>query len=259
MKTMLARADAVKKETVVEPEETIMISDKTGISKADAVQYGAQTFFVWRRMDPDKTFRGLLDEDALDRFFETVTISVSRIIEYLMSDVKFIQFLIKKEYVLNYDIILAKVMIDKIARSIIWFSETITEEEEHSSNKPEQSDIHTADSDCDPFDQRNDAEQSDNQTVGHLDCDPAEQQCSSPVLFEATHINTENSEDRNAEERSDANSDSYSNRRLLLHNQFKTWLMGFPYLARDTTSSQHVRQAMVNQENIPKDGRKDIT
>ncbi|CAC5398087.1 unnamed protein product [Mytilus coruscus] len=201
---------------------------ETGISKADAIQCGAQAFFVWKRMDPDKTFRGLLDENALDRLFETVRVSVSTMIQYLMSDVKFIQFLIKKEYVLNYDIILAKLMIDKIARSIICFRVTITEEDEHSSNEPEQSDIQT-DSDCDPVEQRNEPEQSDVQTVGHLDCDPAEQQqCSLPVLFEATPIKTENSgEDSNAEEESDANSDNFSNRRFSLVNRFKTWLMGF--------------------------------
>ncbi|CAC5389905.1 unnamed protein product [Mytilus coruscus] len=239
MKTMLARADAVIKETVVEPEKTILISEseeeivmqpeiktskkpdlfyrnnairnfcdyltETGISKADAIQCGAQAFFVWKRMDPDKTFRGLLDENALDRLFETVRVSVSTMIQV-----------------------------------------TITEEDEHSSNEPEQSDIQT-DSDCDPVEQRNEPEQSDVQTVGHLDCDPAEQQqCSLPVLFEATPIKTENSgEDSNAEEESDANSDNFSNRRFSLVNRFKTWLMEFPYLACDRTSSQHVRQAMV--------------
>lgn len=74
---------------------------ETGISQADAAQCGAQAFFVWKRMDPENTFHGLRDEDAVDRFFQTITISVSRMIEFLMSDVIFIQFLIKKEYVLN--------------------------------------------------------------------------------------------------------------------------------------------------------------
>ncbi|CAG2231524.1 unnamed protein product [Mytilus edulis] len=145
---MLARADAVKKETVLEPEETIMISD----SEEEIV------------MQPEIKKK------------RSTTIAMRPK-----------PFLIKKEYFLNYDIILAKVMIDKIARSIIWFSETITEEEEHSSNKPEQSDIHTADSET--VDQRNYAEQSNNQTVGHLDCDPAEQQqCSSPVKTQKTEM-----------------------------------------------------------------------
>ena len=87
-------------------------------------------------------------------------------IQYLISDVKFVQFqeIICPEL---YDMILAKLMIDKIARLIICVRETITEEDDHSSKEPEQSDIQIIDSEWDPVEQRNEPEQSDIQ-IGYV-------------------------------------------------------------------------------------------
>ncbi|VDI72381.1 Hypothetical predicted protein [Mytilus galloprovincialis] len=133
---------------------------ETGTSKADALQCGAQPFFVWKRINP------------------------------------------------------AKLMIDKIARSIICLRETITEEEDHSSKETEQSDIQTADSDWDPVEQGNEPEQLAIQTADS-DWDPVEQGNEPEQLdIQTADSDWDPVEQRNEPEQSDIQTGTLSNNEM---------------------------------------------
>ena len=144
-------------------------------SRRKAVQTGAEAFYVWRRMDPEKTLKGLIDEEALDHFLETFgkKLSPSVLIKYFESMVEFIVFLMEKEYLVKNDIESARRIVEKMARTVECLQETEGKEDDFLSLESKQSEQSDIGEDCHSNYQHNRPEKS--KTVNE-DYNPFEQE-----------------------------------------------------------------------------------
>lgn len=84
-----------------------------GMTTHDATEASAKAFYVLKNMDKHITLHGLLNQRLLDTCIEQsmeANRSFSSIILFLTSLVPFIQFVIRKGYIFNFDVIMAKQM-----------------------------------------------------------------------------------------------------------------------------------------------------
>lgn len=108
-----------------------------GMKTRDSMQTGAEAFYVWNNMDKHTTLHGLLNQRFLDTWIEQsmeANRSFSSIIKFLTSLVQLIQFVIRKGYIVLFDVIMAKQMIDKIGMATKYLKKDIANQQSDPEN-----------------------------------------------------------------------------------------------------------------------------